>query len=243
VSAQIFTDAARPDLYERLDELDDPWPEFIHHDEVVIRLWPLLHERLPDFQLILYDVEADTLLGRGCTIPVAWDGTTETLSCGVVDALENGFSVGFERNVLCALVAIVDPKQQGRGLSGQIIQGMASMAGRNGLECLIAPVRPTWKERYPLVPLEDYASWTREDGMPFDPWIRLHTRLGGEILGLAPRSLDISGRVEEWESWTGMHFPEDGDYVVPGALVPVKFKGGVGRYVEPNVWMRHPPLS
>jgi hypothetical protein len=36
-----------------------------------------------------------------------------------------------------------------------------------------------------------------------------------------------------------MSFPEDGEYVVPGALVPVRFEAGVGRYVEPNVWMRH----
>jgi hypothetical protein len=28
---------------------------------------------------------------------------------------------------------------------------------------------------------------------------------------------------------------------VPGALVPVRFEAGVGRYVEPNVWMRHEP--
>jgi hypothetical protein len=37
-----------------------------------------------------------------------------------------------------------------------------------------------------------------------------------------------------------MHFPEDGAYVVPGALVPVQFANGRGTYVEPNVWMRHP---
>jgi hypothetical protein len=28
---------------------------------------------------------------------------------------------------------------------------------------------------------------------------------------------------------------------VPGALVPVHFEDGIGRYVEPNVWMRHEP--
>jgi len=241
MSAQIFTDAERPDLYERLDDLEDPWPEFIHHDETVIRLWPRLHGELPDFQLILHDADTDTVLGRGCTIPVAWDGRTDTLSGGVVDALEAGFSEGPDRNVLCALVAVVDPKQQGRGFSGHLIEGMARTAGRAGLDCLIAPVRPTWKDRHPLVPFEDYIGWTREDGLPFDPWIRLHTRLGAEILGIAARSLDISGSVEEWESWTGMRFPEDRDYVVPGALVPVRFEGGVGRYVEPNVWMRHEP--
>ena len=40
-----------------------------------------------------------------------------------------------------------------------------------------------------------------------------------------------------------MAFPEDGDYVVPGALVPVHFKNGRGVYVEPNVWVRHPLLA
>jgi hypothetical protein len=237
--AQIFTDAERPDLFERLDELADPWPEFIHHDDVVVERWPLLHERFPDFQLVLFDSARDVVLGRGCTIPVSWDGRNDTLSGGVVDVLTGAFDEGDAANVLCALVAVVDPRQQGRGLSGHIIEGMAATAGRAGLECLLAPVRPTWKDRYPLIPTEDYMNWTRKDGLPFDPWIRLHARLGAEILAVAQRSLDISGSVAEWEEWTGMSFPQDGEYIVPGALVPVRFESGVGRYVEPNVWMRH----
>jgi hypothetical protein len=118
---------------------------------------------------------------------------------------------------------------------------MARAAGEHGLECLVAPVRPTWKERYPLTPLERYMRWERPDGLPFDPWIRLHHRLGAEILALAPRSLDVRGTVAAWEEWTGMAFPESGDYVVPGALVPVAVdrEHDEGRYVEPNVWMRH----
>ena len=55
----------------------------------------------------------------------------------------------------------------------------------------------------------------------------------------APRSMTISGSRAEWEEWTGMTFPDDGDYVVPGALVPVHFKNERGLYVEPNVWVRH----
>ena len=49
----------------------------------------------------------------------------------------------------------------------------------------------------------------------------------------------IEGTVREWEEWTGMVFPDEGEYVVPGALVPVRFADGRGVYVEPNVWMRH----
>ena len=57
----------------------------------------------------------------------------------------------------------------------------------------------------------------------------------------APRSMTIPGTLAQWEKWTGMRFPESGEYVVPGALAPVRIdaEGGAGVYVEPNVWMRH----
>jgi hypothetical protein len=64
--------------------------------------------------------------------------------------------------------------------------------------------------------------------------------VGGEILDPAPRSMTITGAREQWEEWTGLQFPEDGDYVVPGALTTVRFENGQGAYVEPNVWMKHP---
>jgi hypothetical protein len=39
-----------------------------------------------------------------------------------------------------------------------------------------------------------------------------------------------------------MAFPETGPYVIPEALVPVEIdrERDLGRYVEPNVWVRHP---
>jgi hypothetical protein len=237
MAAQIFSVAERPDLEERLDEIIDPWPEFMHHDPVVRRFFPQLYDRFRDFQFVLYEPATDVVLGEGCSIPIRWDGRTDTLPEGV-RVLESGFAES-KHNVLCALLAVVDERYQGQQLSGLIVGGMAEKAQRSGLDCLIAPVRPTWKARYPLAPIERYMRWQRDDGLPFDPWIRLHARLGAELLAAAPASMDISGSVTDWESWTGMSFPEDGDYVVPGALVPVCFEDGVGRYVEPNVWMRH----
>jgi hypothetical protein len=123
-----------------------------------------------------------------------------------------------------------------------VLRAMKEAAARSGLPALIAPVRPTLKDRYPLTPMESYARWRREDGMPFDPWLRVHRRLGAEFLRVAPRSMEITGTVAEWEGWTGMRFPESGPYVVPGALSPVvmDLERDLGTYEEPNVWMRHP---
>jgi hypothetical protein len=89
--------------------------------------------------------------------------------------------------------------------------------------------------------MDRYARWTNEDGLPLDPWIRVHARLGADILDVAPRALIILGTVADWERWTDMRFPDSGPYVVPGALQPVVIdrQADEGRYEDPNVWMRH----
>jgi hypothetical protein len=100
-------------------------------------------------------------------------------------------------------------------------------------------VRPTLKDRYPLIPIERYVEWRREDGSHFDPWIRAHERLGGMIVRACPESMFMQAAVADWQEWTRMRFPEDGTYIVPGMLAPLEVKDGVGTHVEPNVWMRH----
>jgi hypothetical protein len=118
---------------------------------------------------------------------------------------------------------------------------MIAIAGEHGLDGVIAPVRPSWKERYPLTAIERYAGWRRTDGLLFDPWMRVHERLGAVVLKPEPHSLRITGTVAEWESWTGLTLPESGRYVFPQGLAPldVDREADVARYWEPNVWMRH----
>jgi hypothetical protein len=52
--------------------------------------------------------------------------------------------------------------------------------------------------------------------------MRVHERLGAVILKPEPDSLRITGTVAEWKEWTGLHFPESGDYWFPGRLTTVK---------------------
>ncbi len=126
------------------------------------------------------------------------------------------------------------------GLAAEM-DDILAVARRHGLEAVVAPVRPSWKERYPLTPIERYASWTRADGLPFDPWMRVHARLGADVLKPEAHSLRITGTVADWERWTEMAFPESGEYVFPRGLatLAVDREEDVGTYWEPNVWMRH----
>lgn len=235
---EVVTYAERPDLVARIDEIGDVFPEFIHHADVTDLHWVRLREEFPELQVLLYDDERDRLVGRGQTIPAS---TSDGLPGGVDDMLQRAFGDGpaGAPDVLSAMVAIVDPARQGEGLSALVIEGMRRVARDAGFPALIAPVRPTLKHRFPLIPMERYVTWTRSDGLAWDPWIRLHQRLGAELLEVCPGSMIVTGSLAEWEHWTGLEFPDDGDFVVPGALVPVCFGAGRGTYLEPNVWMRH----
>src|SRR6266498_3175854 len=188
------------------------------------------------------------VLGEANTIPCRYDGTIEGLPRGIDEVVAAGLpdiGVPAAPTALCALAIAIPPGQQNRGQSRLLLGGMRALAAEHGWAQLIAPVRPNWKARYPLVPIHRYAAWTRPDGLPFDPWLRVHARLGGRILGAEPESLRISGPVAQWEGWVQMALPESGRYVFPGglALLHVDRAGDVGLYYEPNVWVGHvPPL-
>jgi GNAT superfamily N-acetyltransferase len=244
-SPSIVSARERPDLSERAAEAtEDVWPEYNQHGDVLGEYWGELEEVFPDFQFVLFDEETDEILAQGHTIPLAWDGTVAGLPRGIDGLLEDGFRFargGRRPDTLSACAIEIPPAHQGKTLSRLLIGEMARIAARHGLGAMLAPVRPTLKERYPLTPIERYATWSRPDGLPFDPWIRTHVRLGAEILKPEPRSLRITGTVAEWESWTGMAFPDSGTYVFPHGLAPLEVdrESDQGRYWEPNVWIRH----
>jgi GNAT superfamily N-acetyltransferase len=217
------------------------FPEYLQHNVPGNLYWGRLYDDFPDFQLAL--VDGDELVAEMHAVPTAWDGTDEDLPAGWDEAFLRGFESGREPDVLSALALSVRPDQQSRGLAARMLEEMRQAAGRGGLRELIAPVRPTRKARYPLIPIERYVEWRRADGTHFDPWIRVHERVGGKILAPVPESMTMEAPVADWEEWTGMEFPGDGDYVVPEMLAPLVVRGDVGSHVEPNVWLRHRPAD
>jgi hypothetical protein len=185
-------------------------------------------------------VDGDEIVAGGWAIRLGWDGTLADLPAGWDDALERAVAdldAGRRGDTLVTMAAEVVGSRRGQRLSSLVLRELIARAP----ERAIAPVRPTEKALSPRMPIEDYAALLRADGLPQDPWLRTHVRLGGRMLGIATRSMVIEGTVAEWERWTQLSFPASGAYVVPGALAPVEIdrEADRGLYVEPAVWIRH----
>ncbi len=239
-----ITLAERPDLAGEMGRLSrEGWPRFLLNDRVANEHWHLLVGPFARFQRLLLGASGE-VMGVGHTVPLRWDGTLADLPDGWDAALlraVQGREAAQEPTHLVGLAVLVGAPFQRQGLSRTILGEMKALAAQHGLGGVIVPVRPTLKSRYPLTPMERYVQWRREDGAPFDPWLRTHWRLGATLLRVAPVSQVVRGSVAEWEGWAEMRFPESGPYIVPGALNPVQIdrEQDVGRYEEPNVWVQH----
>jgi hypothetical protein len=239
MSIVFVSHADRPELVDE-EELWREWPEFMLQEDTAAGRFGQLYDRHPCFQLWGLDAGSGELVVKVNCAPAALD-PDHLPDDGWREALRTAVDDDLEPSLVCALQIQVARARRGAGLSGLALDEMRRMAIEHGFRELVAPVRPSMKALYPLLPADSYATWVRDDGLPFDPWLRVHARAGAAFAGVCHRSFQASGTVAEWENWASMAFPVSGDYVVPEALVPVTIdrEADRGVYLEPNVWMHH----
>lgn len=166
-------------------------------------------------------------------------------------------SLSNKPNALSAISITVRPDRRSLGLAEAMIQAMKRTAMNKGLDILVVPLRPTRKSEFPSVDMADYITWpqlpaTPDTVFPFDPWLRKHIRLGGQIIKVAPTSMRIEGSIANWQHWTrcdewkalSKNHDSELSYVeveFPGGLVPLRVFVEEDRavYIEPNVWLYH----
>lgn len=240
MSHRFFTYEERPELRKLAGFLREAWPPFMLESPISAERWHLLYEWFGGFQFWLVDDATDTVLAEGNSLPARLD-PADLPDRGWEHVMEHGTSGEEEPTVVSAIAVLVDRELHGSGLSALMLGEMRRIAAAAGFGDLVAPVRPSLKSLYPLTPMEAYARWTMPEGLPFDPWLRVHARAGASLVKVCARSMVIPGRVADWEAWTGLRFPESGTYVVAGALEPIEIdvESDRGVYVEPNVWMHH----
>jgi hypothetical protein len=239
---QVFTLNERMDLIDQVASLDNQsWPTFLQNSDVTS--WSHFYSDLSDYVLVL--TQSDDVIAVGFTVPVYWNQKAEGLPNSIQSVIQQGINMkeaGETANTLIPVGALVDAKVQGKGLSSIVLKEMKKLANKLNIESLVVPVRPTKKSLYPLQSIHSYAHWRREDGLLSDPWLRVHERLGAEIIHIAECTLKVESELSNWSTWTNMELPESGKYIIPGALscIEVDINSNLGVYREPNVWMKHP---
>jgi hypothetical protein len=216
------------------------------HDPVANENWHELFDRFADYQFAMLDTETNRMAAMANSVPFYWDQPLEKLPEGgwdwvflkAIECHENGI----HPNLQSAIQIAIHPDYRNQRLSAEMVQAMRAIGKSKGFQCLVAPVRPSQKSNYPLINIDDYITWTNQDDLPFDAWLRVHVRAGARIIKPCHQAMTISGARAEWEEWTGMKFPQSGHYVVPGALNPMQMdvEQDKGVYIEPNVWLVHP---
>lgn len=243
---EITTLAERPELHDPMWGMLDTWEEFIVNDPVGWAYIGRIVGELPEYVLVATDPEGK-VVARAFSVPLAMDvaGRGELPAGGWDQVMLWAFSDlrhGRKPDTVSAIEITVATDRQGRGISGRMLAAMRDNVRRLGFDRFVAPVRPSAKSAEPRTLIDEYAYRTREaDGLPHDPWLRVHVRAGGVIERVAHTSMTVSGSLEQWRAWTGLPFDTTGEVEVPGALVPVHCEAerGYAVYVEPNVWVRH----
>lgn len=243
--SQIVRLSDRPHLEDAMWELGRMWPEFMLHDKVGETYYSNLE---PWFDHVLLALVDDEVVARAFRVDFAmgdelgrpglpddgWDGI---LLWAFLDRLADR-----PPTHTSAIEIAIHPEHRGHGIAPALIEAMGFDASAGGFDELFAPVRPSRKAEEPYTPMDEYVSRFRDDGLPSDPWLRTHARMGAEIVSVCPTAMTISGTLAEWRAWTGLPFDRSGAVVVAGALSPVhvSVEHDHAVYVEPNVWMRHP---
>ncbi|SRR5258706_3041977 len=243
---QIITPNDLEDYRERVGDLSEIcWPEFMLHDSIANKSWHELFDRFEEYQFAMLDMETNRMAAMGNSLPFRWDKDLSELPEGGWDWVFlqaiGDHKNGVAPNIQTAIQIAIHPDYQSQGLSAMMVKAMRAIGESKGFNYLIAPVRPNQKSKYPLTSIDDYITWKTDDGLPFDAWLRVHVRAGARIIKPCHEAMTIRGKRAEWEEWTKLKFPQSGEYIIPGALNPMKMniENDEGIYIEPNVWMVH----
>ena len=143
-------------------------------------------------------------------------------------------------DTISLLSAAIHPKAQGLGISKILIRQVKENLRKMGYKFLVAPIRPSLKSNYPNMSIEQYLNMESEKGEIFDPWLRVHIKLGAEKLNICPNSYCVKASLKKWEEWLGHSIPSgEKEFLPTQALNPVIIEGDIGTYIEPNVWVKH----
>ncbi len=235
------TYAEAPYLAKSADEIGYALcPGFLLTNPNDINNWPRLRQEFAAYQVVIVDDNQQQPIGVINTVPLNWQASLEYLPEEGWDwALANAELGG---NWHCILFIAIIPAYRGQQLAEKAVQIAKQLGQTYGHQGTIVPVRPTRKKCFPTMSMAAYLEKHHEDGRVYDPWLRLHLKLGAKIIKICHRAMTITLSLEEWFKYGAVpHKDDPQELIVPDGLVPVRIISGknIGIYEEPNVWLVH----
>ncbi len=241
----VTTCAEHPELFDAAVVLEnDVWDpiSFLDYTPAHHAHYDNLLEQFPEYHLCMVELDTGDVVATGLCVPLqiapgrrlpneGWDWIVETAHA----------QDGRDANLIGALAISVPEPYRHKGLARDMINTMRALAVMKSYKGVIAPVRPSSKCEHVDVPMKEYIQWRDSRGRIFDPWLRSHAAVGGQITGVCDRSMVVEKPLEFWKPWTDGPIGDSPVFNVEGALTPVVVdaQAGVGRYHEPNVWVIH----
>lgn len=231
-------------LIEEFSDLNyASWPAIGLMDNIGWDRWFEMIDKHPEYHFGVYD--HGELVAIGNCIPIFEEIDLDNLPnegwrWAILQSLNAKKDA--QPKYISALSATIHPEHRGKRLAEKILHQFKYIAKQKNCTHLLAPIRPTKKHLYPLVPMEDYIDWKREDGNPYDTWINIHTSIGGELKKVCKNAMIASWNLKKWqETYPDIYFGSTGDYIIPYALAPVfiDLEKQHGVYYEDGVWFVH----
>lgn len=226
-----------PGQATELAELERDGPRFLVDATAPARHH--LDEAAPDTTWVGRDAAGAAVVAvRG--VRLRWDGTSDDApASGAVEAVARAGEEAADTLVVLGVRVRADARR--RGIGRATLAATTELAREAGCQRALVLLRTHAKAAHPLTPFVRYLAATRDDGHPFDPWLRQAWTAGLRPVRSVDRSLVVAAPLARWVDWAGHPFPTSGPELVPAAIKPaiVEFERDEGRYREPHLWAAH----
>lgn len=239
-----------PDLYTLEEKTWAPWLRKPQKNfETITKIFS-------DGQRKITNTKGD-VIAMVSTNRINWDGNIATLPTW--DSVAGGsielgdFSETYvnDGNTLDIMSISVDPEMQGKGLATILFREVLNMAEYFGVEHLICSFRPCGYGKFKLqsgnnpVSFTEYCGLTKEDGLPWDPWLRIATRYGMVPLRIEKAAITVEVSKSTFEEYKQTYnknnwsLNSEGKWEC-GEAGTWTVNGDKAIYSEPNLWSELP---
>jgi hypothetical protein len=190
------------------------------------------------------------LIAHGVATRISWSGDPADLPRGWTGAVRASYEEAILRGVppttLVGLFISAEKGFQKHGWAAQVVQQMKRIARESGLRDIIIPLRlPTrYEPQNAKMPYEEFAFIKRDDGQYQDHWLRMHVRLGAEVIGVSAVSHQHAMHPDDMDQQFHCgRIERTGDYLVKWNdeyfSVFVDIEHGFAIMNQGCVWVRH----